>query len=65
MTRDYWRSELLKNAAALLEDAAKHLDTSYPHSIRSPNPHTLPVVKMLIKTALDCIKEAQPEKEKP
>lgn len=60
MTRDYWRSQYLRDAARLLNDAADNLGTTHPHSNSSPNPTTLPAVLAMIAAAEQCIKAAQP-----
>lgn len=63
MIRDYWQTDLLRKAAKLLSAAADNLDTTYPHSASRPDPATLPAVKAMLKTAIDCIAQAQPTKQ--
>ena len=60
MEREYWRPQLLLEAARALESAAKHVVTSYPHSASQPMPETLPAVRELIASARKLIEQAQP-----
>ncbi len=60
MKREYWSPEYLVKAAQLLTDAARQVQTSYPHSSKNPCSETLPAAKAMIKAALDCIERAQP-----
>ena len=63
MSRDYWQTDLLRKAAKLLSAAADNLDTAYPHSSSRPCPATLPAIKAMLETVIDCIAQAQPTKQ--
>jgi len=60
LKRDYWQSDMLLKAAQLLNDAARNLHTSFPNSSQRPEPATIPAVRAMIESALECIKQAQP-----